>query len=299
MIQGEPNLTFDGVTMNLTKGNINPNIILRGVDGPSTIPYIRWVSPNNLHSYSAGIGLDDGNFKIGYSGATNSDIITNTRFTINSIGNIGIGGVVATTAKLHIGSGGDASGSAPLKLTSGALLASTEVGAIEYRSPTLYFTNGDLPGGLPIRLRIPTVQAVYLNGVQSRTSITAYSDLTGLSVSLTAGRRYEIEAFVSIIAVAGAGAKLRFFYSGTMTSINTFSYTISDANTFIETRTTSGTAFAGDEVTSSAIANAGFFFKGHIQASTAGVLSLQAAQNTSTINTAFFDTGGFIKVTPI
>ena len=197
------------------------------------------------------------------------------------------------TAKLHLGAGSTAAGTAPLKFTGGNLLTTAEVGALEYTTPLLYFTNGDA-----VRLKIPTMQFAYLDTVQSRTNNT-YSNLTGLSVSLTAGRRYEIEAFVSIIAVSGAGAKLRFSYTGTMTGINTFSYTLSDAQTIIESKTTSGTTFAADEVTSATMSNAGFFFKGHIQASTTGTLTLQAAQNTTSVNTAFFDTGGFIKVTPI
>ena len=213
-------------------------------------------------------------------------------FTDASVDSVGIR-QATPTAHLHIGAGAATAGDAPLKLTTGPLLTTVESGTIEYTTPLLYFTNGDA-----VRLKIPTMQFAYLDTVQSRTNNT-YSNLTGLSVSLTAGRRYEIEAFVSIIAVSGAGAKLRFSYTGTMTGINTFSYTLSDAQTIIESRTTSGTTFAADEVTSATMSNAGFFFKGHIQASTTGTLTLQAAQNTTGVNTAFFDTGGFIKVTPI
>ena len=207
-------------------------------------------------------------------------------------GRTGIG--IAPSSVLTLKAGTSSAGYAPLKLTTGDVLSTVEVGAIEYSSPILYFTNGD-----SARLRIPTMRFVYLDDVQSRTLTTTYSTLSGLSVSLTAGRRYEIEAFISIVSVSGPGAKLKFSYTGTMTAINIFSYTLSDANTIIESRTTTGTTFAGDEVTSGSIANAGFFCKGHIWAATSDTLTLQAAQNTSSPSTAYFDRGGFIKVTPI
>lgn len=49
-------------------------------------------------------------------------------------------GVPVPTARLHIGAGTTSSYTAPIKLTSGALMLTTEVGAIEFLTDNLYFT---------------------------------------------------------------------------------------------------------------------------------------------------------------
>jgi hypothetical protein len=230
---------------------------------------------------------------------TNSDFIvkgltnTNLLFTDASADSVGIR-QATPTAQLHIGAGAATAGDAPLKLTTGPLLTTAEIGAFEYLTPILYFTNGDAT-----RLRIPTLQFGYINTTQIRLNTTTYTDIAGMSVSLLAARRYEIEVFVSITAVNGVGAQLRFNYTGTMSSVNTFSHTI-NVNTIIDSTQTNSSTFAAVEISSAVISAAGFFVKGHIQPSTTGTLTLQGSQATlSAINTTYFEAGGFIKVTPI
>ena len=55
-------------------------------------------------------------------------------------GNVGIG-VTAPSAALQLKAGTATAGTAPLKLTSGALLGTAEAGAIEYDGDNLYYTN--------------------------------------------------------------------------------------------------------------------------------------------------------------
>jgi len=54
-------------------------------------------------------------------------------------GKIGIG-IVSPTARLHLAASSGASGTAPLKLSAGANLSTTEAGTIEYNGTHLYFT---------------------------------------------------------------------------------------------------------------------------------------------------------------
>lgn len=55
-------------------------------------------------------------------------------------GNTSCGQLTAPTAKIHIGAGTAAAGTAPLKLTSGTNLTTPEAGAIEFGADDLYFT---------------------------------------------------------------------------------------------------------------------------------------------------------------
>jgi len=56
-------------------------------------------------------------------------------------GNVGICGITAPTSKIHIAAGTTGAGTAPLKLTSGALNTIPEEGAIEFDGTNLYFTD--------------------------------------------------------------------------------------------------------------------------------------------------------------
>lgn len=67
----------------------------------------------------------------------NLDVTGNSYFS----GNVGIG--LAPAARLHLPAGTAAAGTAPLKLTSGANLGTTEAGAVEFDGNHLYFTAAD------------------------------------------------------------------------------------------------------------------------------------------------------------
>jgi hypothetical protein len=55
-------------------------------------------------------------------------------------GHIGMGGVTTPSARLNLPAGTATAGTAPLKLTSGTLLAAPEVGTFEFLTDALYFT---------------------------------------------------------------------------------------------------------------------------------------------------------------
>jgi hypothetical protein len=55
-------------------------------------------------------------------------------------GNVGFCGVASPTAKVHISAGATGAGTAPIKLTAGALNTTPEAGAIEFDGTNLYYT---------------------------------------------------------------------------------------------------------------------------------------------------------------
>lgn len=54
--------------------------------------------------------------------------------------NIGVGGVTTMTGKVHIAASNGSAGTAPIKLTAGAILSTPEAGAIEFDGTDLYLT---------------------------------------------------------------------------------------------------------------------------------------------------------------
>jgi len=68
-------------------------------------------------------------------GKTNSVL-----FVDGSALNVGFGGTIAPTARIHIAAGTATASTAPLKLTSGTNLTTAEAGAVEYDGTNLFFT---------------------------------------------------------------------------------------------------------------------------------------------------------------
>jgi len=77
-------------------------------------------------------------FKLGTNSALVLNVGNSDVLTINN-GNVGIG-TTGPTAVLHLKAGTAAANTAPLKFTSGTLLTTPEVGAMEFLNDTLYFT---------------------------------------------------------------------------------------------------------------------------------------------------------------
>jgi hypothetical protein len=73
---------------------------------------------------------------------TIGNVLLCTKTTGGSTGKVGVRGVTAPAAWVHIGAGAAAAGSSPLKLTAGPLLTIPETGALEYDGTHLYFTIG-------------------------------------------------------------------------------------------------------------------------------------------------------------
>ena len=117
------------------------------------------------------------------------------RMRIDSVGNVGIGlAGSAATAYLHLAAGGTAASTSSLKLTSGSLLTTAEVGATEFDGSSLYFTTNTTSTG---RGQVVTRQIFRLaaNGSAIGPTIADYFGATS-SINLPAAGVFEIEYFL-------------------------------------------------------------------------------------------------------
>lgn len=117
------------------------------------------------------------------------------RMRIDSVGNVGIGlAGSAATAYLHLAAGGTAASTSSLKLTSGSLLTTAEVGATEFDGSSLYFTTNTTSTG---RGQVVARQIFRLaaNGSAIGSTIADYFGATS-SINLPAAGVYEIEYFL-------------------------------------------------------------------------------------------------------
>ena len=117
------------------------------------------------------------------------------RLRIDSVGNVGIGlAGSAATAYLHLAAGGTAASTSSLKLTSGSLLTTAEVGATEFDGSSLYFTTNTTSTG---RGQVVTRQIFRLaaNGSAIGPTIADYFGATS-SINLPAAGVFEIEYFL-------------------------------------------------------------------------------------------------------
>jgi hypothetical protein len=71
--------------------------------------------------------------------ASNQINIGDVFYADTSLGNVGIG-ITSPTSRLHLPAGTATAGTAPIKLTSGTLLTSPEVGAFEFLTDDIYFS---------------------------------------------------------------------------------------------------------------------------------------------------------------
>jgi len=137
---------------------------------------------------------------------------------VTTTGNVGIGVASAsTTARLHLTGGGTAASTAPLKLNSGSLLTTAEVGATEYDGSSLYFTTNTTSTGRG-QLCARQVFRLTTNGSALGPTIADYFGATS-SINLPAAGVYEIEYFL--------------YFTKTTTGTVTFTLTASSAPTGI------------------------------------------------------------------
>jgi len=129
--------------------------------------------------------------------------------TAVSSGKIGIG-VVTPTARLQLPAGGSAAGLAPLKLTAGINLGTTEAGAIEYDGAHLYFsaTNGGTRSQLDqqgISLGAPSGTTYTNGGIVTGGSLSlSYADGTNPGMVSTAAQTIAgVKTFSSDITTTG------------------------------------------------------------------------------------------------
>jgi hypothetical protein len=87
-------------------------------------------------------------------------------------GNLGIGGITSIEAKMHLGAGTAAPGTAPLKLTAGTILSTPENGAIEFDGTDLYMTENSA------RYRLTKAAAGQLTTNFGSPSLSAFNAVT-------------------------------------------------------------------------------------------------------------------------
>ncbi len=229
---------------------------------------------------SAGIGIS--------AFGTSSPIVFMTttsnleRMRIQSDGTVGIG-TASPTSLLHITAGTNTI--APFGLTTGPVLTTPLAGKLEYTTPTLFFTNGDL-----IRQEIPQIQQSRVASDFSSSSTTV-ANITGITASLAAGKTYKIEADLYITSDLTSGFKLQYNYTGSTTSVvsDMVIYTLSTGSggLYQTNRITSFASSLTANTNNSGIAPQLVHLSGTVTANAAGTLTLQfgigGGVNTSTV----------------
>lgn len=180
----------------------------------------------------------------------------------------------APTAYLHLAAGTATANTAPLKFTTGTNLTVAVAGAIEYTTPTLYFTNGGAQ-----RQEIPQIQQTRVTSQFDKTTNTTLAAITGLSATLVAGKIYRFETILFVDADAVGGSKFSISGTATATSI-IYEIILVDNTANTNTITSRQTALAGSA--GQAGTTSGFCkISGIIVCNAAGTLIPYFAQNAS------------------
>ena len=142
----------------ITLGALVPQIMILGgamdITDESILRLVRFTNLGNMYpgsvdfkvrSYAAALGapyLPKTQLTIGLKAAGNFDTgdVVDV-LTLRSDGNMGLIGVTNPAARLHLPAGSATAGTAPLKLTSGTVLGTSEPGAIEYDGTHFYGTD--------------------------------------------------------------------------------------------------------------------------------------------------------------
>ncbi len=260
------------------------------VTGAANLPTLNNISIETVKgSAKFNTGLDpNSDFTV------SSDTQSNMLFVDSSVDAVGIA-QSAPTAKLHIGAGTGTANTAPLKFTGGNLNTTPESGAMEYLNTALYFTDGSGK-----RFILACIDYGNVTGDTTFNNNTTYADIGGSQsqVSLIGGRTYEIEAMIYVTSSSSAGAKFKWNYTGTPSTVDVNTKTI-QGTSVLAAGSTSSTAFAANEVSLTTITGAQIYSKGILVTSTSGTLSMQGAQSSAVATNTVFKRGSFIKVTAI
>lgn len=181
----------------------------------------------------------------------------------------------AATAYLTLAAGTATASTAPLKFISGTSMATAEIGAIEYTTPQLFFTNGGA-----IRQEIQLVQQSRVSTQFNKTSDTTLANITGLSGSLAAGKTYKFETILYTTSNNSGGVKVAI--AGTCTATNIIYESLTtDGATVVGVGTTRATALATTVSNHTSVTAALIKITGTITCNAAGTLTVQFAQNAS------------------
>lgn len=201
-----------------------------------------------------------------------SSIVRAEKMRLSSEGRLYVGGAALATGILHIAAGSATASTAPFKLTTGTVNTTAEAGALEYSTPTLSFTNGGAQ-----RQEIPLIQQTRVSTQFDKTSSTALANVTGLTATLVAGKKYRFEAELYTTSNVAGGVQAAIAGTCTATAIVYEGLTY-NAGVITQTR---GTALATAVGAVTAVTAAYIHIVGLITVNAAGTLTVQFAQNAS------------------
>ena len=189
----------------------------------STVPGLVGSYPLGVGSTITGVTFINNNFSAFTGNKTGEMYTLGSKYSLDvrKNGNIGIG-TTNPTAKLHIGAATtSAAGSAPLKIGAGTtILATPEVGAIEYDGSYLYQTPNSTSG----RAYIPPVYT--FRRTTNGAVISSISDFftTPSSLSLEANSVYKITCFAYFLKTTAGTATWTQVFSSAPTIVDGVHY---------------------------------------------------------------------------
>jgi len=193
-----------------------------------------------------------------------------------------MGGSISAT--MHLKAGSTAASSAPLKFNSGSVMTTAEIGAMEYTTPQLTFTNG------------AGIRQELFQGQQSRVSTqydnttTTLGNVTGLTANVAAGKIYRFEAKLYTTSDVAGGIKVAIGGTATATAIRYEGLT-TDAGLTTQSRSAAlGTAVGAVTAVTAAYVT----ITGTITVNAAGTLTVQAAANAATGTTSVLTGSTFV-----
>lgn len=165
-----------------------------------------------------------------------------------------------------------AAGTAPVKLTTGPVMTTPEIGSFEYTTPQLFFTNSGV-----IRQEIPLIQQSRVATSFSATANTTLANITGLTANCAAGKTYKITANIYTTSAATGGVKFAVGGTATATSI-IYEGLTTNGGLITQSR---GAAMATTVGAVTAVTAAYVTIEGLIVVNAAGTITIQFAQNVS------------------
>lgn len=185
---------------------------------------------------------------------------------------------------LSIAAGTATAGTAPLKLTTGTVNTSAEVGAMEYTTPQLFFTNG-----AGVRQEIPQIQQTRVSTQFDKTN-TTLANVTGLTANLASGKTYRFEAHLYTTSDVAGGVKVAIAGTCTATSI-IYEGLTTNAGLITQSR---GTALAATVGAVTAVTAAYIVITGTVTTDGAGTLTVQFAENAATATSSVLAGSTFV-----
>lgn len=179
-----------------------------------------------------------------------------------------------------------------ITLTAGTNKTSSVAGDLEYDGTQIYFTNGGA-----VRQTIQQVQMARVASAFARTSSTTLTNITGLSVTLVAGKTYRIYAVIPTTSAIVGGVKFAIGGTCTATTIN-YTGTTQDAGGGT-TYMSKSAALGGTVGESSNVTSAETIIRGEIIVNAGGTLTVQFGQNASNASSSTCTVGGQFVVTQI